>query len=168
MNDDSLGIIASFMPLYSFERRDDDTSMVIIRLVSAVSLVYFVHQLSQEPQNIDDLYNLAGSGMTDLFEWGNQRLVYGQLGGSGMEDGRPRKKTAQEIFMESLMGEDEEEQKESEQGDNVESVEELEREEEDESDEIIDDDNAEQVKKGSINEKEDLNKQKQAEEAEQA
>jgi len=49
MNDDSLGIIASFIPIYSFDWREDDSSMVIIRIVSAVSLVYFVHQLSQEP-----------------------------------------------------------------------------------------------------------------------
>jgi len=39
---DSNDIMDSFRPLLSFERRDDDVKMFILRLVSAVSLVFFV------------------------------------------------------------------------------------------------------------------------------
>ena len=159
MNDDSLGIIASFIPIYSFDWREDDSSMVIIRIVSAVSLVYFVHQLSQEPQNIDDLYNIANSGFDDLFEWGSQRLVYGQLGGGGVEDGRPRKKSAQEIFMESLLGDDEEEEDNSKKEENIKSVEELEQEDEDEEEEIYE----EPIKEKKV-EEEKVNKEEEEKE----
>ena len=32
----------SFRPMLSFERRDDDAKMVILRIVSAVALAFFI------------------------------------------------------------------------------------------------------------------------------
>ena len=39
---DSNDIMDSFRPLLSFERRQDDTKMVLMRIGSAVALVFFV------------------------------------------------------------------------------------------------------------------------------
>lgn len=39
---DSNDIMDSFRPALSFERRDDDIKMVILRIVSAVALAFFV------------------------------------------------------------------------------------------------------------------------------
>jgi hypothetical protein len=69
----------SFRPLLSFEKRDDDVKMFILRLVSAVSLVFFVFQLAKEPDNLDNLASFTNENLNDLFNWGNDRFVLGQL-----------------------------------------------------------------------------------------
>jgi hypothetical protein len=67
----------SFRPLLSFEKRDDDVKMFILRLVSAVSLVFFVFQLAKEPDNLDNLASFTNENLNDLFNWGNDRFVLG-------------------------------------------------------------------------------------------
>ena len=67
----------SFRPLLSFERRDDDVKMFILRLVSAVALTFFVFQLAKEPDNLDNLASFTNENLNDLFNWGNDRFVLG-------------------------------------------------------------------------------------------
>lgn len=97
----------SFRPALSFERRDDDLKMFLLRLVSAVSLTFFMFQLAKDPENLDSLSSFTNDSMNDFFNWGNDRFVLGQLPSSGNSTGIRRKKSPQEIFMEAIL-EDEE------------------------------------------------------------
>jgi fumarate reductase subunit C len=67
----------SFRPALSFERRSDDYKMILLRIVSAVSLVWFVIQLAKEPENLDNLASFTNENINDLFNWGNDRFVLG-------------------------------------------------------------------------------------------
>lgn len=69
----------SFRPVLSFERRDDDLKMFVLRLISAVSLTFFIFQLAKEPENLDSLTSFTNENLNDLFNWGNERFVLGQL-----------------------------------------------------------------------------------------
>jgi len=83
------------VPVLESRWRDDDGSMKVVRLLSAIAIVYVVAQMAKEPENLDDLMNFANTGMNDLFEWGNQRLVYGQLADSSYGNATAkRRKTA--------------------------------------------------------------------------
>ena len=59
--------------------REDDAKMYVIRLVSAVSLIFLFYQLAQEPDNLENLAKFSSDGMQDLFDWGNDRFVLGKL-----------------------------------------------------------------------------------------
>jgi hypothetical protein len=83
----------SFRPLLSFERRDDDVKMFIIRLVSAISLIYFFFQLAKEPENLDNIASFTNENLNDLFDWGNNRFVLGQLPSQGGNSTLRRKKS---------------------------------------------------------------------------
>jgi len=74
---DSNDIMDSFRPVLSYERRDDDVKMFILRLASAVALVFFVIQLAKEPENLDNLTSFTNENLNDLFNWGNDRFVLG-------------------------------------------------------------------------------------------
>lgn len=51
--------------------------MVVMRIGSAVGLIFLIYQLAQEPSNIDDLSSFTSDNLKDLFEWGNDRFVLG-------------------------------------------------------------------------------------------
>ena len=105
---DSNDIMDSFRPLMSFERRQDDIKMIVLRLASAVALVFFVIQLAKEPENLDSLKGFTKESMDDLFNWGNDRFVLGrQIADKSGNSTTKRKKTPQEIFMEAILEEDE-------------------------------------------------------------
>jgi hypothetical protein len=97
----------SFKPLISYEKREDDFKMIVLRVVSAVALIFFLYQLAQEPQNLDSLTSFADESMNDLFNWGNDRFVLGRqiADKSGNSTGK-RKKSPQEIFMEAILDEE--------------------------------------------------------------
>lgn len=81
---------------------------MVLRLLSAVGLVFIVYQIAQEPSNIDDLTSFTGDSIHDMFEWGNERFVQGRIA-DGSKNGTKRKKTHHEIFMEAIMEAEEEE-----------------------------------------------------------
>lgn len=83
----------SFRPLLSFERRDDDLKMFVLRLVSAVTLIYLVFQLAKEPENLDNLTSFTNDGLNDIFNWGNDRFVLGQLPSQGGNSTLRRRKS---------------------------------------------------------------------------
>ena len=83
----------SFRPMLSYERRQDDFKMVLLRIVSAVSLVFFVIQLAKEPDNLDSLMSFTDDSMNDLFNWGNDRFVLGQIADKSGNSTMKRKKS---------------------------------------------------------------------------
>jgi len=68
----------SFRPALSYERRQDDLKMVLLRVVSAIAIIFLVFQLAKEPDNLDSLTSFADESMNDLFNWGNDRFVLGR------------------------------------------------------------------------------------------
>ena len=81
--------------------------MVLVRVISAILCVFIVIQLAKEPENIDGLAEFTTENMNDLFNWGNDRFVYGRLG-DGSGNMTRRGKSSMEIFMDAIMDEDEE------------------------------------------------------------
>ena len=106
---DSADLMDSFRPALSFERRQDDLKMVLLRVMSAISLIFLVIQLAKEPENIDSLTSFTNDSMNDLFNWGNDRFVLGRIEdkSGGVNGTARRKKTPQEIFMEAILDDDE-------------------------------------------------------------
>ena len=72
----------SFLPLYSFEVRDDATDIrtMVLRLFSGALLVYTGYQFCQDEKNIEDLKDLYDHGLQDFFEYGQQFVVGNALG----------------------------------------------------------------------------------------
>ena len=102
--------------------------MIVLRISSAVGLVYLLYMLSQEPEHISNLKNFTSENMEDLFNWGNDRFVMGRIEDQNMNK-TARKKTAQEVFMEVLLGDEnektqQEDKKEDEPEDRTEEEEE--------------------------------------------
>ena len=52
--------------------------MILMRVGSAIALIFFVIQLAKEPDNLDSLRSFADDSMTDLFNWGNDKFVLGR------------------------------------------------------------------------------------------
>ena len=83
--------------------------MVLLRVVSAIALVFLVIQLAKEPENLDSLTSFADESMNDLFNWGNDRFVLGrQIADKSSNSTAKRKKSPQEIFMEAILDEEKE------------------------------------------------------------
>ena len=95
----------SFRPALSFDRRQDDMKMVLLRLVSAVAIIFFVIQLAKEPENLDGLTSFTNESMNDFFNWGNDKFVLGQLAdkSGGGNSTLKRRKSPQEVFMEAIL-----------------------------------------------------------------
>jgi hypothetical protein len=98
----------SFRPVLSFERRQDDVKMFMLRLASAAALTFFVLQLAKEPENLDNLASFTNENINDLFNWGNDRFVLGQLPSQSGNSTLKRKKSPQEVFMEAILETEEE------------------------------------------------------------
>ena len=82
--------------------------MILLRLASAVALIFFVIQLAKEPENLDSLKSFSKESMDDLFNWGNDRFVLGrQIADKSGNSTVKRKKTPQEIFMEAILDDEE-------------------------------------------------------------
>lgn len=92
---DNLGPIESFFPLYSFEKRQDDSKMLGLRVLSAISLVILVYMLSREPENLESLSSFTNDSMNDIFNWGNDRFVLGRIEDKSANGTVKRKKTPQ-------------------------------------------------------------------------
>jgi hypothetical protein len=83
--------------------------MFLLRIASAIGLVFLIYQLAQEPENIDNLSSFSKDSFNDLFAWGENKFV---LGNSDInKNGTKRKKSYHETFMEAIMEGEEEETK---------------------------------------------------------
>ena len=101
-------MLDSFRPLLSFERRDDDVKMYVVRLFSAIATIYIFWQLAQEPDNLDSLAKFGSESVNDLFDWGNDRFVLGKLPEHSGGNATKRKLSPHEIFMQAIIEEEEE------------------------------------------------------------
>lgn len=74
LNDEYLGVIESFKPLYSFQKRTDDKFMVFLRILLVVMTSIGSYHVSQHHSLGDfvEVLYLAGS---DIKEWGELRLA---------------------------------------------------------------------------------------------
>ena len=76
LNNDKLGVIESFKPFYSFERRKNDTLLYFLfRLAIATTVVYSCWTIYNEPQLIDEFYIHLGEIYHDVLGWGNEKII---------------------------------------------------------------------------------------------
>ena len=99
----------SFLPVHSFEVRDDifDFRSIVFRLLSGSLLVYMCYQFCQDEKNIEDLKDLAENGLTDLFEYGQEFMVGGNALGDNSkknetDDDKKKDETFQEKYRREL------------------------------------------------------------------
>lgn len=84
----------SFLPVWSAEIREDcfDSRSIIFRIISGSLIVYMTYQFCQDEKNMEDLRDLAENGLTDLFEYGSEFM----LGGNMLGDGKPKDNSTEE------------------------------------------------------------------------
>jgi hypothetical protein len=83
--------------------------MFVLRLLSAVSLIFLFFQLAKDPENLDSIANVTGESINDLFDWGHDRFIVGKIADASGNSTTKRKKTPQEVFMEAILETGEEE-----------------------------------------------------------
>lgn len=74
MFDEDAGVIDSFIPTYSFEKRKDDVLMIGARLFGALLTVGCFYKLS-EIHSLSDVGNVSSKAFLDILEWGHQKLA---------------------------------------------------------------------------------------------
>ena len=80
----------SFLPVWSFEKREDmmEFRSIIFRLISGSLCAYMIYQFCQDEQNIADLKDLSENGLSDLFDYGMEFVA-----GNALGDGKPKNDT---------------------------------------------------------------------------
>jgi translocation protein SEC62 len=74
MNDEYLGLVDSFKPLYSFEWRKDEKLMLICRFASILMLAGTSYQLAQTHE-LKDVTDFVQTAYLDVVEWGVDKLT---------------------------------------------------------------------------------------------
>ncbi len=72
--DEYAGIVDSFKPLYSIERRKDGYGMTTIRLVSMVVIAAATYEFFQH-NSWEDIRNFAQNSINDILDWGTDKLT---------------------------------------------------------------------------------------------
>lgn len=80
LNDEYCGIVDSFKPFYSWDKRDDDALMLLVRFGSLAMTAVAVQQIA-ETTSLSDVEDLVTSSYRDLLDWGVDKLA-GALPGS--------------------------------------------------------------------------------------
>jgi len=91
----------SFLPLYSFETREDmfDFRSIIFRLLSGTLITYMCFQFCQDEKNWDDLVDLSQNGLSDFYDYGAEFMIGGNaLGDSSKKNETEEEKKNQETF----------------------------------------------------------------------
>lgn len=70
---EDLGVIDSFIPAYTFEKRNDDWLMVGARVFLALLCVGCFYKLS-ETHTFSDVGSVASKSFLDILDWGHQKL----------------------------------------------------------------------------------------------
>ena len=65
----------------------------MLRIASAIALIFFVIQLAKEPENLDNIASFTNENLNDLFNWGNDRFVLGQLADKANNSTMKRRKS---------------------------------------------------------------------------
>eukprot|EP01054_Gregarina_sp_Poly1_P006509 Gregarina_sp_Poly_1__6508@NODE_348_length_9346_cov_198_894493_g291_i0_p3_GENE_NODE_348_length_9346_cov_198_894493_g291_i0NODE_348_length_9346_cov_198_894493_g291_i0_p3_ORF_typecomplete_len407_score59_27Sec62/PF03839_16/3e41SURF4/PF02077_15/0_018MMPL/PF03176_15/0_044DUF1700/PF08006_11/0_63_NODE_348_length_9346_cov_198_894493_g291_i075598779 len=70
---EDVGVIDSFIPAYTFEKRKDDWLMVGARIFLAILCVGCFYKLS-ETHTLSDVGSVASKSFLDILDWGHQKL----------------------------------------------------------------------------------------------
>jgi hypothetical protein len=73
--DDTKGVIDSFLPLYSYEKRQDSILSILIRMAIAVFVAYIALYVYTNPESINDFANHLVEVYNDMFEFGKDKIV---------------------------------------------------------------------------------------------
>ena len=72
--DEYAGIVDSFKPLYSIEKRQDGYGMTSIRIVSMIVIGIATHEFFQH-NSWEDIRNFAQNSINDILDWGVDKLT---------------------------------------------------------------------------------------------
>ena len=74
-DNDKLGFIESFKPLYSIEKRNETYITIIIRLAIALIISYISYSIYFNPKLIDDGLNHMHEIYYDILNYGNDKIL---------------------------------------------------------------------------------------------
>jgi len=74
LNDEYAGVWESFKPFYSWEKRQDDLIMLLVRFGSLAIVAVAVEQISQTC-SLSDFSELVTHSYTDLLDWGVDKIL---------------------------------------------------------------------------------------------
>lgn len=74
LNDEYCGFLDSFKPAYSWEKRQDDLIMLMVRFGSLAIVAVAVEQISQTC-SLSDFSELVTHSYTDLLDWGVDKIL---------------------------------------------------------------------------------------------
>ena len=72
--DEYAGIVDSFRPFYSIERRKDGYGMTVIRIVAMGVIALATYEFGQH-NSWDDIKNFAKNSISDILDWGTDKLT---------------------------------------------------------------------------------------------
>ena len=72
--DEYAGIVDSFRPFYSFERRKDGYGMAVIRVVAMGVIALATYEFAQH-NSWEDIRNFAKNSISDILDWGTDKLT---------------------------------------------------------------------------------------------
>ena len=98
---DSDNILDSFWPLLSIDKRDDmfDFRMLIVRVVSAIAIVYGAQEFMADPENLESMMGGGQELWDEMYDWGHHKFM-------GTVDPNQQievKKSARQIYQEAFM-----------------------------------------------------------------
>jgi translocation protein SEC62 len=73
--DDKKGVLDSFKPLYTYNKREETLITILVRLAIAIVFLYCAVTVYLNPDMIDDLYNHVFEAATDFFDWGKNHVI---------------------------------------------------------------------------------------------
>lgn len=74
LNDEYCGFLDSFKPAYSFDKRQDDIIMLLVRFGSLAIVAVAVEQISHTC-SLDDFAELVTHSYSDLLDWGVDKIL---------------------------------------------------------------------------------------------
>jgi len=74
LNDEYCGFLDSFQPIYTWEKRKDDSLMLLVRFVSLAIVAVAVQQIA-ETTSLEDVQDLITSSYIDVLDWGVEKLT---------------------------------------------------------------------------------------------
>merc|ERR1719264_2213470 len=98
---DSDNILDSFWPLLSCDKREDmfDIRMLVLRIISAIAIVYGVKEFLSDQSNIDQVVHGGEELWSEMYDWGHHKFM-------GTVDPNQQievKKSARQIYAEAFM-----------------------------------------------------------------
>jgi translocation protein SEC62 len=74
--DEYAGVLDSFLPFYTFERRLDSWRELMVRAVVGAMLAAAIEQISHE-HSFDDFYDFGKTALLDFVQWGEDNFILG-------------------------------------------------------------------------------------------